>query len=103
MEVKGLIEEYSPSVAISLSENGEQIAFGGSVAICSNLTILNKDRYFSTHQRHANRNMKRMTFEELLVQIDDLFPRMDAVLEDDLQAIERYKTCQSASINGTHL
>lgn len=91
MEVKGLTEAYSPSIAISLSEHGEQIAFGGSVTICSNLTILNKDRYFSTHQRHANRNKKRMTFDELLVQIDDLFPRMDAVLEDDLKAIERYK------------
>lgn len=90
MEVNGLVDGYSPSIAISLSGDGEQVAFGGAVTICSNLTIFNKDRFFSTHKRHSS-NKKRMTPEELLKEIDGLFPRMEEVLEEDLSLIDKYK------------
>ncbi len=90
IEVEGLHVDYHPALTISLSDKGEEVAFGGSVDICSNLTILSRDNHFYTHQQHANRSKVRMTTHGLLCQFDQLFPKTEPVLED-LRLIERLK------------
>lgn len=98
IEVDDLYDDYHPALAISLSESGEEVAFGGSVDICSNLTILSQDRCFSTHKRHADRSKPRLTTKELLTQLDELFPQTEQVLENDLRLIEQLKA-QPVSIH----
>lgn len=91
MEVQGWTEDYVPAIAISLSEKGEEIAFGGSVSICNNFTILSSDRYLSTYRRHRDRSRQRMTTQELLTEIGELFPQTEKIFEEDLDRIDALK------------
>lgn len=91
MEVQGWNEDYVPAIAISLSELGEEIAFGGSVSVCNNFTILSSDHHFSTYSRHSDRSRERMSTQELLNKVSGLFPKAELILKEDLSLIESLK------------
>ncbi len=97
MEVKGFTDEFHPAVAISLSELDETVAIGGSVNICSNFTIFSKDNRFFTHSRHSrhtNGGVSRMTTDELLKELEKLFPKTEERLEQEIDFIEDLKKQQ---------
>lgn len=88
----GLHDEIFPSLAISLNEDGEEIALGENVSICNNFTIFGADRYHSTFARHADNTKQRLSTTELREVINKLFPKTEVFLEDDLKLIENLKS-----------
>lgn len=91
LEARNLYDDYRPSMAINLSPDGEEIAFGNTVDICTNFTILNADRRFSSHPRHRDRSKRFMTIQDLMNEIDKIFPRIEENLESDLNFIDELK------------
>jgi hypothetical protein len=88
VDVQGLDAEFRPTLAINISPEGEEVAFGTTVDICTNFTIFSADRRFSTFQRHRDRTRPRLTTNDLLTQINGLIQSTEDILEGDLQEID---------------
>ena len=91
LEVRGMHDDFRPTMAINLSPEGEEIAFGNTVNICTNFTILHADRRFSTLQRHRDKERPALRVQELIEAVDGIFPEVERYLEQDLALVERLK------------
>lgn len=91
IDVQGLGDDYRPTLAINMGPEGEEIAFGTTVNICTNFTILSANRRMSTLQRHRDRSKPRLTTSDLLKQIEALIGHTEAVYASDLTAIDQLK------------
>lgn len=94
--VDGLNDDYRPSLAINLNESGEEIVFGGNVTICDNFTIFGADRQFSSFDFNKGkvkgkkeRSQRITTVEQVMQQVEKLYPKTHDLLQDDLAYIEQ--------------
>lgn len=83
--VQGLHNEITPSIAVNISEKGEQLAWGDSVQICNNFTILSYDKLISNFNR--NRKSSKITLEDMKRKVDEYMLETEALFEKDLKLI----------------
>lgn len=93
LTIKGFHSEFSPSLAINISEKGTEFALGEMVSICSNFTILRSDLFFSTFQKikGANGNYVRLSIPDILRRLRKYMQEMERQFEEDFQKIETLK------------
>lgn len=91
LTVNNLYDDYHPSMAINISPEGEEIAFGNTVQICTNFTILQADNRFSTFQRHRDKSSGYLSLDALMKEVSGIFPKIETNLERDLKLIEELK------------
>jgi len=92
--VKGFHPDYSPSIALNITEKGEQLGIGTQVHICSNFTIFGAGDLMTTWEKvtgaggaRFNRTLENI-LKEIKIKLEDTHRRF----EMDLQKIEELKS-----------
>ncbi len=92
LQAKGLHEDYQPTLAIILTENGEKFGFGTTVSICSNLTIFGAEYVLDTQTINKNTNKKWLTADAVAFFKANILAKTTENFEIQMAEIEELKT-----------
>jgi hypothetical protein len=94
LKATGFDSEISPSLAVHLSEKGEQFSYGNLITVCSNFTILRSDYFFDTQKAVSKlQNGKKWEMKDVLKYFNDnILPNTNYNFDKDMAMIEDMKT-----------
>ena len=103
LKATGFDTEISPSLAVHITERGEQFSFGDLVHVCSNFTVLNADYFFDTQKIISKlQKGKKWDLQDVLQFFDkSILPNTALNFDLDMQLIEelKAKTVQKGDFN----
>jgi hypothetical protein len=93
LKATGFDNEIAPSLALHLTEKGEQFSYGELVNVCTNFTVMNADYFFDTTKAVSLlQNGKKWELEHVLRFFNkNILPNTVQNFEIDMAAIEDLK------------
>jgi hypothetical protein len=89
-------DEIAPSLAIHITERGEQFSYGALVGVCTNFTVMNADYHFDTYKAiNKLQQGKKWTMQDVMQFFNqNILPNTVQNFELDMQHIEYLKEQQ---------
>lgn len=87
-------ESYNPCLAIKMSADGEEFAFGEDVKLCNNFTILQAERRFSTQDLYRGKSKEAYSLKAIVSEVEKWLGHTAQIYELDTALIEMLKTCE---------